>query len=195
MSGLTYNVSYSICANKGVSPEQRLTRTELWQGVKHGACHPEDFAAHVQSCTVLPGGTPNAFAREIIIGDGGIHAKKGKSMIQDVFLQDNLYLLATVRETGHKTTMMVGYGCDSASQEEEELDPYLTLFYELVVPKESSPAPGSKEESDLISGYRGLAKNLCHETVRLIRQWKEDGSLQDRAELGANFPTLTQPLE
>lgn len=96
-----------------------------------------------------------------------------------------------MRETGHKTTMMVGYGCDSASQEEEELDPYLTLFYELVVPKESSPVPGSKEEGDLISGYRGLAKNLCLDTVRLIRQWKDDGSLQDRAELGSKFPAPT----
>ncbi|RYP67900.1 hypothetical protein DL770_008531 [Monosporascus sp. CRB-9-2] len=190
ISRFTYNVSYSIRANKGVSPKQRLTCAELWQDMKHGARHPGDYAAHVQSCTVLPGGTQNEFVRETVIGDGGIHTKKGKSMIQDVFLQANLYLLATVRETGHKTTMMVGYGCDSSSQEEEEFNPYLTLFYELVVPEESPPIPGSKEESDLVAGYRGLAKNLCQETVRLIRQWKENGTLQGLAELESAESTV-----
>jgi len=92
MSGFSYNVSYTIAANRGITaPEERLSRAELWQGVKHGARHPGDFAEHVQSCTVLSG-SGNKFVREIVIGDGGVHAKKGKEMVQDVFLQDDLFV-------------------------------------------------------------------------------------------------------
>ncbi|ERF72005.1 hypothetical protein EPUS_09264 [Endocarpon pusillum Z07020] len=168
-----------LSANRGVAPEERLTQAELWQGVKRGARHPGEFAAHVQSCTVLSGGS-NAFVREIVIGDGGVHAKNGKSMIQEVFLQDHLYLLATTRESGAKTTMMVGYGCDAASQEEEELDPYLSLYYELVMGTDS-PEPGSQAERDIINGYRSLAKQILEDSVRLIRTWKMNGRLQELA--------------
>ncbi|KAK4184505.1 hypothetical protein QBC35DRAFT_455182 [Podospora australis] len=182
MAGFTYNVSYTIAANThGIAPSERLSRAELWQGVKRGARFPGEFASHVQSCTVLPGGTANCFAREIVIGDGGVHAKQGKKMVQDVFLQDNLYLLATTRESGAKTTMMVGYGCNSSSQEEEELDPYLTLYYELVMSQDESPKPGSEEEHKIISGYRALAKHLCEDTVRLVRKWKVEGRLEELA--------------
>ncbi|KAL4744359.1 hypothetical protein BDW72DRAFT_188715 [Aspergillus terricola var. indicus] len=180
MSAFTYNVAYTIAANRGAAPAERLTRAELWQGVKRGARHPGEFAAHVQACTVLPGGTRNEFVREIVIGDGGVHAKSGRRMTQDVFLQDNLYLLATVRDTGAKTTMMVGYGCESGSQEDEELDPYLTLYYELVM-RDDAPEPGSKAEQELIVGYRALAKRLCEETVKLVRGWKKSGRLEKLA--------------
>jgi hypothetical protein len=77
--------------------------------------------------------------------------------------------------------MMVGYGCESASQEDEELDPYLTLYYELVM-GEDAPEPGSKAEQEIIIGYRALAKRLCEETVELVRTWKKNGRLEKLAE-------------
>jgi hypothetical protein len=68
-------------------------------------------------------------------------------------------LLAITRESGAKTTMMVGYECESTTQEEEELDPYVTLWYELVM-GDDSPEPGSQAEREIVAGYRTLAKNM-----------------------------------
>lgn len=110
MSAFTYNVAYTIAANRGAAPAERLTRAELWQGVKRGARHPGEFAAHVQACTVLPGGTRNEFVREIVIGDGGVHAKSGRRMTQDVFLQDNLYV-RTLNFTIHILTDRIVCSC------------------------------------------------------------------------------------
>ncbi|MCJ1247521.1 hypothetical protein MMC30_004735 [Trapelia coarctata] len=87
MSEFKYNVSYTVAANKGVALEERLTRAELWQGVKRGARFPGEFAEHGQRCAVLSG-SGNEFLREIVIGSDGVHASEGQSMIQDVFLQD-----------------------------------------------------------------------------------------------------------
>jgi hypothetical protein len=97
MPGFTYNVSYTVAANRGVTdPKELLSRAELWQGVKRGARHPGDFAEHVQSCTVISG-NDSEFVREIVIGDGGVHAKKGKAMTQDVVLQKDLYVSSARR--------------------------------------------------------------------------------------------------
>ncbi|KAI0126684.1 hypothetical protein BJ170DRAFT_684266 [Xylariales sp. AK1849] len=179
MAQFAYNVGYTIVVNKHVPPEERLSRAELWQGVKRGARHPGEFASHVQQCTILSGDS-NKFAREIVIGEGGVHSKNGKSMIQDVLLQDNFYLLATTRESGAKTTMLVSYGCDASSQEEEELDPYLSLYYELVM-GDDSPEPGSEGERNIITGYRTLAKQILQDSVKLIRTWKLNGELKEWA--------------
>jgi hypothetical protein len=89
-------------------------------------------------------------------------------------------LLAITRESGAKTTMMVGYGCESTTQEEEELDPYVTLWYELVM-GDDAPEPGSQAEHEIVAGYRTLAKNICQDTVRLVRKWKLSGRLQEMA--------------
>lgn len=80
--------------------------------------------------------------------------------------------------------MMVGYGCESLSQEEEELDPYVTLWYELVM-GDDAPEAGSLAEREIVKGYRTLAKNICQDTVRLVREWKLSGRLQDMA-MGKN---------
>ena len=84
--------------------------------------------------------------------------------------------------------MMVGYGCDAASQEAEEFDPYVTLWYELVI-GDDAPEPGSKAEREIITGYRTLAKHICEDTVRLVRQWKMSGRLQ---QLGKEDETGTK---
>jgi hypothetical protein len=76
--------------------------------------------------------------------------------------------------------MMVGYGCESESQEGEELDLYLTLHYELVM-RDDAPEPGSKADQELIVGYRALARRLCEETVNLVRGWKKRGRLETLA--------------
>ncbi|CZT16516.1 uncharacterized protein RCC_02353 [Ramularia collo-cygni] len=179
MPAFRYNVGYTARVNPtGIPAGDRLTKTELWQGVKRGARFPGDFAEHVQRCTVLSGSGDN-FVREIVIGKHGVHAAEGTAMIQDVALVDGLYLLATTRGSGAKTTMMVTYGCGEADLDAQENDPHLTLFYELVMDENESPAAGSDEAKGIISGYRELAKRIVGESIDLIRAWKKSGRLAE----------------
>ncbi|KAL4774453.1 hypothetical protein BDW60DRAFT_205028 [Aspergillus nidulans var. acristatus] len=65
---------------------------------------------------------------------------------------------------------MVGYGCESESQEGEELDLYLTLHYELVM-RDDAPEPGSKADQKLIVGgwkKRGRLETLAKEEEKKI---------------------------
>jgi hypothetical protein len=84
------NISYTAAANEGAKPEERLTHAELWQGVKRGGRHPDEFATFVRSCEVLSGGRTE-FVRELVIGDGAVHTGDGEKIVQDVFIQDDLY--------------------------------------------------------------------------------------------------------
>jgi hypothetical protein len=86
-----YNVAYTVKANEGATPENRLSRQELWQGIKRGGRYPGDFADFVRSCEVLSG-KRNQFVREIVIGDGAVHTKDGTKIVQDVFIQDDLFV-------------------------------------------------------------------------------------------------------
>jgi hypothetical protein len=85
-----YNIAYTVAANDGAKPEERLTRAELWQGIKRGGRFPGDFADFVRSCEVVSGGRTQ-FVREIVIGDGAVHTADGTKIVQDVFVQDDLF--------------------------------------------------------------------------------------------------------
>lgn len=85
------NISYTVAANEGAKPEERLTHAELWQGVKRGGRHPDEFATFLRGCKVLSGGRTQ-FVRELFIGDGAVHTDDGTKIIQDVFIQDDLYV-------------------------------------------------------------------------------------------------------
>ena len=86
-----YNVAYTIAANEGAKSEERLTHAELFQGIKRGGRYPGDFGDFVRSCEVTSG-SRFQFVREIVIGDGAVHTADGTKIIQDVLIQDGLYV-------------------------------------------------------------------------------------------------------
>lgn len=87
----TYNIAYTVRANEGAKPEEFLTHAELWQGIKRGARHPGDFGSFINSCKVVSGGRYE-FVREMVIGDGAVHTKDGTTILQDVLVQEGLYV-------------------------------------------------------------------------------------------------------
>lgn len=87
----SYNVAYTAAANEGAETEERLTHAELFQGIKRGGRYPGDFGDFVKSCEVTSGDR-SQFVREIVIGDGAVHTADGTKIVQDVFIQDGLYV-------------------------------------------------------------------------------------------------------
>ena len=90
----TYNVGYTVAANQGAQPEERLTHAELFQGIKRGGRYPGDFGDFVKSCDVVSGDR-HQFVREIVIGEGAVHTADGTKIVQDVVIQDGLYVSVT----------------------------------------------------------------------------------------------------
>lgn len=86
---LSYNIAYTVAANKDATPEERLTLSELWQGIKRGGRYPGDFGSFVLNCDVVSGDR-SQFVREILIGDGAVHTKHGTKIVQDVTVQEGL---------------------------------------------------------------------------------------------------------
>ena len=86
-----YNVAYTVAANESAKLQERLSHAELFQGIKRGGRYPGDFGDFVKSCEVTSGHR-HQFVREIVIGDGAVHTADGTKIIQDVFIQDGLYV-------------------------------------------------------------------------------------------------------
>ncbi|KAK2054709.1 DUF1857-domain-containing protein [Colletotrichum caudatum] len=175
----SYNVFYTIAANQGADEAEKLTLSELWQGVRRGARYPGDFGPFVRSCEVTSGNSAK-FVRVIDIGDGAVHINDGTKIVQDVVVQKNLLVSATTRDTGARTTMVCSYGI-GASDEDDDMRPHLTLYYELLM-GDKAPEPGSVEARDIMTNYRGLAKNMVAESIKTIRGWKLEGKLARWAE-------------
>lgn len=90
-------MAYTVAANEGATSENRLSRAELWQGIKRGGRYPGDFANFVRSCKVVSGDR-HQFVREIVIGDGAVHTADGTKIVQDVFIQEDLYACLAVSD-------------------------------------------------------------------------------------------------
>lgn len=53
---------------------------------------------------------------------------------------------------------------------------YLTAIYELVMP---GVTPGSQQAADITKNYSSLAKGAASTAVRVIREWKVSGKLDE----------------
>lgn len=92
-----FNVSFSEPVNRP-GDEPVLTGEDVWQGIAHGARHPDDMAEYVASCEILSG-DKTRFRRKLIIGGGGaVHTGAGQAIEQDVILRHmlNVSLVLTV---------------------------------------------------------------------------------------------------
>ncbi|KAK0617471.1 hypothetical protein B0T14DRAFT_568962 [Immersiella caudata] len=175
----SYNIAYTAAANKGAAPEERLSRSELWQGIKRGGRHPGDFGTFVLSCKVVSG-DKNRFVREMMIGEGAVHTKDGTKMLQDVVIQEPIYVAATTQDTGAVSTLVVA-GDAQAEPGQEDDNPVLTLFYELKM-GDHAPAPDSPEAEAIRTNYSALARNMVTDCITHIRKWKLEGKLAQWAE-------------
>jgi hypothetical protein len=77
--------------------------------------------------------------------------------------------------------LIVAYSAASKDHEEEEAEPYLTVFYELNM-GDHSPAAGTEEAEGIVTNYRALAKIVCNDAIDHIRTWKVEGKLAQWAE-------------
>ncbi len=86
----TCNIAFTFPANTP-SVSTPLTARELWQGIKRGACHPDDFADYVASCTILPG-SREKFRRRLTLGEGAVHTAPGGEIVQEVSIVERLHV-------------------------------------------------------------------------------------------------------
>lgn len=76
--------------------------------------------------------------------------------------------------------MVASYGI-GANDNDDDMRPHLTLFYELLM-GEKAPEPGSPEAREITTNYRALSKNMVVESLKTIRGWKLEGKLARWAE-------------
>jgi hypothetical protein len=85
-----FNVAFTLPVNDKTDLNSVvLTSAELWQGIRRGGRHPNDFANYVESCTVLSG-SRNRFRRRLKLADGAVHTASGATLDQDVVIADRL---------------------------------------------------------------------------------------------------------
>ena len=88
-STFEFNIAFTLAVNTGKEGEVALTSAELWQGIKRGGRHPDDFAEYVTACEVLSGGK-REFRRRLTLGQGAVHTAAGETLEQDVWILDGL---------------------------------------------------------------------------------------------------------
>ena len=88
-STFEFNIAFTLAVNTRKEGEIALTPAELWQGIKRGGRHPNDFAEYVSACEVLSGGRKE-FRRRLTLAEGAVHTAAGEKLDQDVWISDGL---------------------------------------------------------------------------------------------------------
>ncbi len=189
------------------SVSSHLTALELWQGIRRGACNPNDFANYVASCAILPG-SREKFRRRLTLAEGAVHTAPGGELVQEVVIADQLHVRVYPCHCPHPPTQ------GSCRKRQRVFRGF--LFRSLVNPsrpflqvqattidtgakttwllshgagtdelyltgmyelKLSGVRPGTEEADKIDKEYRELAKEACKGGLDKIRRWKEEGRL------------------
>ncbi|PSK42019.1 hypothetical protein B9Z65_3933 [Elsinoe australis] len=179
-----FNVSFSEPVNRP-GDEPVLTGEDVWQGIAHGARHPDDMAEYVASCEILSG-DKTRFRRKLIIGGGGaVHTGAGQAIEQDVILRHMLHGVDTIKveavtiDSGATTIFGMSQGTQELPNPDRP-DLYFTGVYELWI---DGVKEGTPEAEEVRIKYGNLARGATQDGVKTFRKWKVEGKLDKWAKL------------